>query len=716
MNIMLCGAASFFSAQVARSLAEQGNRVCQLTGATVADKLDLPISNQIDLAYTSPQTVHAFCRFLPDVVVIMGAFDRAYDWEFFQKDAVEFQSGVAALLSAARACGARKVVYLSSIEVYEANTERKITRQTEPVTTSEQKEVLLRVERMCTDFSDNLMEVNVVRLPEVFGEYEANAYGDFCLRKTLEYLRDGKATYVPDARHCALHYEDAASIVSNVIMADRDTCEPLMQFTGYVFSEERLAELLLNTGCNDKAIKQSSDARAQALPALRVIDVQDDLLGIYPRRTFSEAIAALCRSCAQAQVGPGEPSYKRWIPCIESAALLLLAHFATAAVAGADWGFVFCFYLAYALIMGAACGLKHGLATVPLSAASAFLAFGGAAALQGEGMLPAFCLGIAEVAMAGGIAGFAGEKRRIASSHADQSRNAAKQISGIASDNTGSFSVKDLYEKRIMGYEGALARIYELTARLDCMTSQKVIFEAVSVVRSIMEMDSVAIYLAGRDTDYFRLSAASTARARYCGKSLKLDDSSFLFDAVSVGQVYSNRDVSDPLPTFATAVQLEGEVVGLVMCWADQPEQTQLGADSTLELLCQLIAHSIGRARAYEEALRSRSCVEGTRIMLEEPFFELLSIFAEGRARGLLSYRVLELEMDGLPLETAEYAIRKTDSIGLVQGKPHIVLANAEPGDEVHVINRLRLRGVFADVVDDQEMLESHHGRSLIGG
>ncbi len=45
-----------------------------------------------------------------------------------------------------------------------------------------------------------------------------------------------------------------------------------------------------------------------------------------------------------------------------------------------------------------------------------------------------------------------------------------------------------------------MARIYEIASRLDSWEPQKVIFEAVDVAKELLDIEDVAIYMAGKNT------------------------------------------------------------------------------------------------------------------------------------------------------------------------------------------------------------------------
>lgn len=708
MKIMLCGAKSRFAECVMARLGKEGHEVYRLTGSTCEDRVDAPVFQEFRLDYMSGRVASAFASALPDVAVVMGAFDAAFAWTEPEKDAVAYPASLVNLLSAAKAGGVRRIVYLSTVNVFENNDEPLISRDTVPRPTSAANEAFARAERLCACFRDERTEVVVVRLPEVFGAHDDRLAGNVCLLRARGYLEQGKAVYVAGQSHCALYHEDAADIVFRIAVGRSQDVGPVMQFLGYRFTEDQLADVLMKGGWNPAATAVREDAVAAPFAIGNIVDTQEAQIGAYLKYGFAEAVGLLCRDClrARAERVTVRQRVVRLLPFVESVALCLAAYGAQA-VSGGTWiGEHINFFILYTLVLGVSYGTAHGLLAALLSGvASLVLATAHATLVDVLGDF-GFFVSLLQLILVGVIAGFLKDKyQRKNSTLTEENAFIANELSDVTLVNESNLYVKNLFEKRLVESHSSLSRIYELTVQLDHQQSQRVVFRAVDVVKDVLEVDDVAIYVASRNPAFFRLAASSDLRARACGKSLAFDEACFLYEAVSAGEVYRNDALEPNLPTFACAVPGEERPVALILVWAKTIDQVNLYESDLLALLCRLVAKAMARAVAYEEAVAQSSYIEGTRFLREEAFLELLALYQDGRRRGLLPFALLRLEVGAADLAAAGGYVRDTDVLGTVGGAYYAILSNAEPDEVGFAVRRIADKGVAVAEVDDRELL-----------
>ena len=91
-----------------------------------------------------------------------------------------------------------------------------------------------------------------------------------------------------------------------------------------------------------------------------------------------------------------------------------------------------------------------------------------------------------------------------------------------------------------------------------------------------------------------------------------------------------------------------------------------------LTIVGALIQNAVVRANRYLEALKNRRYVEGTNVLDEEAFAQLVKAFSDAREKGLTEYTLLEVLAGGEDYEKVAIAlgsaIRQTDYLGILKG------------------------------------------------
>lgn len=270
----------------------------------------------------------------------------------------------------------------------------------------------------------------------------------------------------------------------------------------------------------------------------------------------------------------------------------------------------------------------------------------------------------------------------------------------------GSRYLKEVYEKRLMSYENSMARIYEIASRLDSWEPQKVIFEAVDVAKELLDIEDVAIYMAGKNAQYLRLMASSTPLSRTLGKSICADEQFFMHDALAERAVYRNREIDSQLPSYACGVFTEGSLTGIVMLWTKELTKINLYQSNMLALLCHLIEASMSRAKVYWNEL-SGQYIEGTGILQEAGFQKMLELCKQGRRENKVLYTLLHVPKEALDKDrTAVYEkagrlVRETDYIGQTPDGLRIILMNANEQESDYVLQRFHKAGIPVEIISD---------------
>ena len=178
MNILICGKNTPYIKTLAERLKREKNEIHYISGSKASEKLGNAVFQQFDFEYTNPNIARIVKSTKAEVMVLLGASDKNYSWRNPPDDAMTFVSGMSSLMMAAKGAGVKKIIYISSIDVFENNKGR-ITGQTEPFASSPMLDAFVEVEDICRHFVGEQIETFILRLPQVTGYNDINMLNDF---------------------------------------------------------------------------------------------------------------------------------------------------------------------------------------------------------------------------------------------------------------------------------------------------------------------------------------------------------------------------------------------------------------------------------------------------------------------------------------------------------------------------------------------------------
>ena len=149
----------------------------------------------------------------------------------------------------------------------------------------------------------------------------------------------------------------------------------------------------------------------------------------------------------------------------------------------------------------------------------------------------------------------------------------------------------------------------------------------------------------------------------------------------------------------ASAVYAEDEMQLILMLWGIPWERMTLGEANRLTIVGALIQNAVVRANRYLEALKNRRYVEGTNVLDEEAFTQLVKAFSDAERKGLTEYALLEILTGGNDHESVATAlgsaIRQTDYMGILKGgRLYVLLSNTNrEGGAEGIVERFKNAG-----------------------
>lgn len=696
MNILICGKNNQYLKNLAERLKREKNEIHYISGSKASEHVGSSVFQQFDFEYTNPNIGRIVKNTKPDVMILLGANDRNYTWYDPADDAMTFVSGMSSLIMAAKGAGVRKIIFISSISVLGSHKEA----LEQHITTSEittMNDAFLYVERFLTNLSDEDLETIVLRLPFDTGVYDTSVSSDYCLTTAKAYMEGSKLTYVEGNPHVAMFYLDSVEAIIKTVGYDGAKEKNVLNLQGVVFTEDEYVNALLQTG-NNKDSKAERNTEKEFEPsAYACLESSDEtLLGFSTRFGIREIAGRMCWLCLSKQKEELKKKRRRLqiLPFLESLAAAVIVTFLMYFLRKTWVGDSFSLFTLYTLLFGAVYGTTYGLFSGLLATIGMLIIQWNEVGLVQTLENYTFFLVFLHLVLVGVIAGYVRDKFVRKTTTLSEERNyLAQEVNDLTRISDSNTYVKNIYEKRLVAYENSLPRLYELTSQLDYLEPVKVIFQATLVTKKLLEVEDVAIYLSNHGLDYFRLSGANSNRALSIGKSLKYDESSFLYESFELREVYKNTAMDETKPSFASAVWDGERINAIIMVWTQDIHKINQYECDMLAIVCRLIEKSMTRAEMYERMASKGSFVEGTRIKKERAFLQRFQSYLEGERLGVFQFSLLRLVSDGFT-EEAQRLTRDTDVLGVVDDILYLMLPFTGREETENVINRFAQNGI----------------------
>lgn len=710
MKILICSKVSDFSEKLIERLNKERQEVYQLTGINRYEEKQKSMAFQIyTFSYQNENVNRIIANIAPEVMVIAGYCDTGYHWGEEGRQSARFVSDVSNLIVSAKNAGVKRVIFCSTIGVYEENKEEIITDEVEPSPSSLQMKTYLQAENMCREFKDASCEISILRFPELYGELTPHSPWDICLKMAESYIRGGTIRYREGVPHRLLYLEDGIEQVFRTIFMEKP--EGCYTIPGEVHTEKEIALALKSTELKAEVTLEIQDGAAWEESQLIFAEDKEEKKKFFQKYPLEKGIAQLSKrykALAKKEVKKKEVKETLWsrigVPLLETLGFFIVVWVISGLMADSRVGEGLDIYLLYAAVIGGVYGIAHGLFASVLCAAAKIMAEFEAGGVSGLMSDYSTFLNILQVLLIAIIVGYLRDKyKRTNSDLTDENQYLSSELADMTRINENNVYIKGVYEKRLVNYSDGLAKLYDITSRLDFMASRKVMFEAVNVVMEIMDTKDVAVYTASRSSRYFRLSAASSHRAYGLGNSLKFDESSEYYGPLSEKEIYMNRGENLEKPVFAGATYLNEDVTALVFVWQRKLENVNLYESNLMALLCRLIEKAMGRAFLYEESIRRDSYYGDTGILTEEAFSQVLLTYQEGWERGYLKYTLMEIKNPSQEeTKKVQRLVRDTDVLGFREENIEILLSNTAGTDVQMVLQRFENAGLQPSLVEEK--------------
>lgn len=274
--------------------------------------------------------------------------------------------------------------------------------------------------------------------------------------------------------------------------------------------------------------------------------------------------------------------------------------------------------------------------------------------------------------------------------------------------NHDNFIIKREYQNRLLNYKTSMPKLYSVIERLTVLEPERIFSETINAVKEIMEVETVAVYLAKKGSSYMRLIVSSQEKAVVGGKSWNMTDYPDIEEAFRKDDVFLSLTRNDREPAMAAPIYYQGECIAALVIKEVPFAYLNLNYTNLFRTLTVMITSAIVKAKDYENAVRNELYIPDSEIFYPYEFKKIISIAVDKKDFDTADYCVLQIMTEESILNIYQKIInffRNTDFLGIDdEGRLFVLLGNTDSDEAGHVIERMQRVGVEAKYVSYEEL------------
>ncbi len=731
MNILLVGGAGSLINNMIIKLNKEGHRIYLLTGSKNKQIPYQKVFERYCFSYDSPCLNEIFESVRPDITLYMGAYDTNFSWEEEEKDAARYVASLNNLLMAYARKQYGSFFYLSSEEVYSGHYEEGIGEQELPAPEggNHRGMALALGESLCGSYRRyQEKEIVTLRIDHLYSIPKKRAeVNNICARMCLEALQSGCVTVTGENRFTMLYETDAVEYIYRLLSAKERHSSIYNLASSVEISEYELAAMVQEAASDNKEKPEIEIVCRPETGERRVLANQlyDSEFGnpfcCEVRKIVKKTVELMKKNSYAFLTGDkAKPPFWRrvleksgWlirasVPFVENVIAFLLFFYLDSRTADigmlAKIDFLLLYVLAFALYYGQQQAIFSSVLAIAgycaklIRIRSSF-----------EIILDADTyLWIAELFVLGLVIGHMRDQlTTIKRENEEEKEFLSDQLTDIQDLHTSNVRVKDALETQIVNQSDSVGKIYSITSALDQYSSEEVLFYAAEILGKLMKSKDVSIYTVS-NADYARLFSYTSVKAKSLGNSIRYPEMGELYQTVSAGKVFINREMDERYPLMANAIFENDRMEMLVFVWGLSWEQMTLGQANQLSIISSLIQNAVLRANRYMEALEQQRYVADSRMLNTEAFTTLVSAHMKAGDKGLTECTLLKIVSGscGNTIEDGRILaskLRLSDYVGtLADGNIYVLLSNTARDDAHYVISRFNDIGYETEFVEER--------------
>ena len=724
MDIMLVGGVSPMTRWLSLKLYKEGHKVYVLSGDRNPSNRYEHAFEWYNLPYDSASVEEVFQSVNPDVTILLGAFDGNISGENPKEEAVGYAAGLQNILLSWSALEKGRLIYLSSAEVYGDSYQIPVTEEIQPSPRGIRPLMLFQAEESCRFYQEQLQKdvvsLRLARLYDVPKDKKEAAFG-VCQRKCMDAVGNGTVTYRRNYQYGLTHIGDAVESVYKLVACEEHRYGLYHISCGESYSELQIADAIEeNFGSKLETFDNTQEEQYSVILSNERLKEEFGFKSLYkPEETIQKTLKYMKRHSGRF-LDSSNSGWDIWhrlyyrtmellgalVPYLENLVLFIPFFMLNNRATGSQYFSKIDFYLLYVLLFAVVHGQRQ-------ATFSAFLAMGGYVFRQmynqsGIAVVTDYntYVWIAEIFILGLVVGYMRDQLIFMKEERVQEVDfLSERVTDIADINDSNLRVKKGLITQVVNYDYSLGAVYDLIEQLEADHPTKVMFQAITLIRNVMDCKEVALYRVDHEK-YARLFGHTSKRAGSMGQTVYLPDKEPLFESFSRQEVYLNRRMDPAYPMMAYCVS-EGENMEMVfLLWSIPFERMTIDEADRLIVISKLIQKEVKKTAAYLELLRKEWHQNDRSALCAEEFEELVNIYREAGEKNLTEYILLRVDPTQSDMERAGIIIsgtlRVTDYFGYRNdGSLYILLTGTDRKDSGFMRKNLEEKGICTVISEE---------------
>jgi nucleoside-diphosphate-sugar epimerase len=649
-------------------------------------------------------------------VIFAGALDSAFDLENESTQASKYMAGLTNIMIHCKDSNIKQFIYISSCSIFGGNPEGVIKEDTEPIPINNRDKAILMGEKICTNYHKEVnFAINIARVSEIYGKYKDEVLEDnICTSICKEAIKGSGVIVYNNIKHNLIYVDDVVDSIYRITKgnSEENTVYHITSQDTSAYLEEQLAQMLGDIA--DKKveidIRESLDnytnhnyqsENIKKLGFREKYDIKNGMKNVHAVIEKKSANISKKDKTKSSFIGDlfkfSDKTRSKILPLVENVLFFLILQLFVILTRNLNFHEVVDVYLLYVILIALIYGYLQASFTVILSVIGKIYI-----ALSWDSQYIAvdsynIYLWILQIFTIGVLVGYLKDKyKRKYEDLNDEKDYLQLELATIKDINNSNVEVRSLYEKRLVNYKDSFARIYDVVSQLDAIEPERVIFKSVNVMSEIMNTHDVAIYTCDRNSQFCRLMAASSEKAKTMKKSADISSHKDMYIKLKAREIYVNNTLNPDYPIMAGGTYKDGRLQTIIMIWSLPFENNNLYEINVFGVLCKLVEKTMDRAYEYMENINKSYNMKYDGIMNSEAFEKVCKLYTYGEKENLVEFSLLKVKAyEGMAEEVfytlLKEQVRDTDYIGVNSNEEtYILLTNSNEKEAKYVIDRLR--------------------------
>ncbi len=262
--------------------------------------------------------------------------------------------------------------------------------------------------------------------------------------------------------------------------------------------------------------------------------------------------------------------------------------------------------------------------------------------------------------------------------------------------------LKNEYEKRVLDAKTSLPKLYSIVQRINVLDSNRIFMEVLTVIKELINTDTVAVYRVSANSSYLRLINSLNNESAMEGNSWNLKRYPKIERAIRNDQIYEGNVFAQE-PAIVLPISSRKGCEAAIVIKELPMEACSRYSVNLLRTLLTLISDSLEKALRYDSALRKNRYWKNTNILNPAEFQKAIRLEAEKKNRQVADSCLLKMCGADDIAETyqrAEKMFREIDIWGMDERENlYVLLENTTQENAEYVRERLQKIGIKAEKV-----------------